>query len=589
MNLAIALVPTSALILASLGDSPAAASRSDWLAVGSEAAAADVKATALGRWIVTFEGDPLSLTPLRNAIEAGASAEEYAVRIAHLEALATERSRPIEQRLAALGGRVVTTWWLINGCAIQASTDAVSELMSMEGVASVEPDLPSTYAAATAAPAAPIKAATNADNHNVDRLHAFGIAGAGTTIAVVDTGFDSVSGSQNRPHRTFFVDGDPNNTTGIGLQMSRLLENRQIGAVPADNSDTHGTAVAACAAGGDWGTAGADHGHAYKANIVGYSVLDINNFPLTQASYASQSTLVSAWQSVVTDRVAFGITTANFSWHILSNASDPVGVAVDRAASGSDLLICAIAGNQFTDTTYAPLALNCIQIGNVETDTHALYANSGRGVHLTDMVFPDLCANGTFIVAPRVDFENVDILMTGTSFAAPMVSGTAAILRAAFPGLRAEETKAILLAAAGDMPGSSDRLEPGVGAGYMQSVHAYLVASKSSQHGYESFQSTNDEFRRSIALQAGETCNLAISWFRHDYSVTAPMWSDFELNVELNGTAIPFTGNTVQNTEAFMRFTAPSTGTYQLVVTANHLDRSSVAFGWAASCDTTAP
>src|SRR5690606_8011020 len=76
----------------------------------------------------------------------------------------------------------------------------------------------------------PIRRSTNGNNHRTDAVQARGIRGAGVTVAVVDSGLDSLTGALARPHRTFFVNGDPNNQTGGGLAGSRMLANVQVGA-----------------------------------------------------------------------------------------------------------------------------------------------------------------------------------------------------------------------------------------------------------------------------------------------------------------------------------------------------------------------
>src|SRR5690606_10732852 len=135
------------------------------------------------------------------------------------------------------------------------------------------------------------------------------IRGAGVTVAVVDSGLDSRTGALARPHRTFFVNGDPNNATGGGLAGSRMLANIQVGALPADDPIDHGTRVAGVALGARWNaTLNSDDGHAPAAKVVGYGLVDV------PSGATVTTTIIRAWQVCAADAARFGTKVAVVSY-----------------------------------------------------------------------------------------------------------------------------------------------------------------------------------------------------------------------------------------------------------------------------------
>ena len=122
--------------------------------------------------------------------------------------------------------------------------------------------------------------------------------------------------------------GDTNNRSGGGLAGSRLLGNFQIGTVKADDVTGHGTAVASVAAGERWNShATSDRGHAPLASVVGYAIADDLN------ANTLYSTMISAWQRIVTDSASYRTVAANNSYLGAYSPTHPSQQALDMARS----------------------------------------------------------------------------------------------------------------------------------------------------------------------------------------------------------------------------------------------------------------
>lgn len=85
-----------------------------------------------------------------------------------------------------------------------------------------------------------------------------------------------------------------------------------------------------------------------------------------------------------------------------------------------------------------------ITVGATDYDD-LLSGFSGRGPGLSGEIKPDLTAPGEFVVAPGAASDDNTNVFSGTSLAAPHVSGAIALLLEAFPGLTLTQVKSLLL------------------------------------------------------------------------------------------------------------------------------------------------
>jgi len=280
------------------------------------------------------------------------------------------------------------------------------------------------------------------------------------TIAIVDSGID-----ENHP--VFGTSSRVIDRQVFGLQGSNL----------GHDGRGHGTFVASIAAGSAPGYAGA----APNANLVDLDVMDDNGVGRT-------SDVIAAAEWIYVNHKAKGIRVANFSLH--SGAVnhfwlDPLNVAVEKLWFAG-VTVVAAAGNYGTaagpsGVKYAPgsdpfvLTVGAIDIGGtagIGNDNRAPFSAYGR----TPDGFwkPEICAPGRYMVGAipmgstlaAQKAANIKatgyIELSGTSFAAPVISGLAAQILARSPGFTPDQVKGAVLRRARPVPQAAP-LSCGVG------------------------------------------------------------------------------------------------------------------------------
>mgnify|MGYP001453161871 CR=1 FL=1 len=378
-----------------------------------------------------------------------------------------------------------------------------------------------------------------------------------------------------RPHRAFFPGGDINNKTGGGIGGSRLVVNEKVGAMLADDQHGHGTGVASVAAGSSWGPKESGDGHAYGARIASYSIVD---YLQNGGAWSYYSTMVSAWQKITADKVKYNIVAANNSFSGDPSATHFLQQALDAAARTADILITVAAGNSGPNvSTGQQSAANGLAVAAIYPNEHWIMNWSSRGPVLGDTLrtYPDLSAVTFSLVAARDCEARIDTF-SGTSNSAPQVAGVATVLRAAFPTMRADETKALLLASAADptTDGKIDRNSFGVGM-----LHAgNAIQASAPVRG--TLTTAAPSFRHAMPVVQGRSYGVAAVWHRSVY--TSLQWSNLDLFV-LDGTTVVASSTTPRNLYEKLDFVANRTGSYTLEVRAVTLEGGSQDFALATS------
>jgi serine protease AprX len=257
-------------------------------------------------------------------------------------------------------------------------------------------------------------------------------------IAIVDSGID-------KSHPSF----------GDG---SRIVARQVFGAASSGSLDGrgHGTFVASIAAGQAAGYAGA----APNANLVDLDVMDDNGVGRT-------SDVIAAAEWIYANKDKYGIRVANFSLHsgaINHFWLDPLNVAVEKLWFNG-VVVVAAAGNYGLEgkpsgVKHAPgsdpfvLTVGAIDIGGtarIGDDDRPAFSAYGR----TPDGFwkPEICAPGRYMVGAvpmgstlaaqkAANMKSTGwIELSGTSFAAPVISGLAAQILARQPGFTPDQVK----------------------------------------------------------------------------------------------------------------------------------------------------
>jgi serine protease AprX len=293
------------------------------------------------------------------------------------------------------------------------------------------------------------------------------------TIAVVDSGID------------------PSHSADFGNRVIGQVNLASLTPNSPGDGYGHGTFVAGIAAGAATGYAGT----APTANLVSVDVMN-------DAGQATVADVVAGADWILRNKSTYNIKVANFSLHAVNRASvmfDPLDQAVERlwlngvvvvAASGN----YAVNGAQ-SDVPFAPgNDPFVITVGAADTmgtmsqadDTAAPW--SAWGYSPDGFRKPEVSAPGRYMIGPvsaggGLALERPDhvvapgyMQLSGTSFAAPVVSGIAAMLIAQHPTWTPGQIKGAIMATS--VPTKSTAVAPGqLGVGEVNAYYARIYSA----------------------------------------------------------------------------------------------------------------
>ncbi|PZG54542.1 serine protease [Spongiactinospora gelatinilytica] len=260
---------------------------------------------------------------------------------------------------------------------------------------------------------------------------AAGFDGAGTTVAVLDSGVDA---------------GHPD-------LAGRIAGQRDFTGIGTGDQYGHGTHVAAILGGSGQGSAGARKGVAPGARLLDGRVLDGGGM-----GFASWVIDGMEWAAGEQDADVVNLSLG------FAEPGGPVTEAVGDLTRRYGTLFVVAAGNSGCQACVgspgdAPEALT---VGAVDREDGSAGFSSFGPVGMQRAVKPDVTAPGVGIVAARARGtglgEPVDATYTrisGTSMATPHVAGAAALLRQVRPGITAAELKSLLMGTAKPAAGIS--------------------------------------------------------------------------------------------------------------------------------------
>jgi serine protease AprX len=254
----------------------------------------------------------------------------------------------------------------------------------------------------------------------------------------------------------------------------------------------HGTHIAGIIAGDGSASSGKWRGVARRADLISVKVAGADGA-------TDVSVVLTALQWVVANKNRLGIRVLNLAFGTDAASSyltDPLDYAVERAWRAG-ILVVAAAGNRGPEagTISKPgddpfvLTVGAADVrGTTSRRDDVVAPFSSRGPTADGVAKPDLVAPGTSIVSVRAPGSLADLDRpearvgtsyfkgTGTSQAAAIVSGIAALLFEADPSLSPEEVKAALLGSSSLLGGQS-----GAGAGLVDADRA-LDAVRSREY-----------------------------------------------------------------------------------------------------------
>lgn len=377
----------------------------------------------------------------------------------------------LAQQIAQLGGQVTKNLDIIQAVAAELPVRQVLRLAALPSVRWVSLDGPVVQSVC-----AECLDTTQLQNTYVRAVNADKVwnsppylQGQNVTVAVVDSG---VYESQD-------LRAIDNQQSARILAAERFNSNTQNGT----DQYGHGTHIAGIIAGNGARSAGIYIGVAPRANLVNIKVTD-------EVGMATESDVVAGLQWIYANYKTYNIRVVNLSL----NGSTPQSYHTSPLAAACEVLwfngivVVVSAGNNGTATLYPPANDPfVITVGAVDdqgTDTlqdDQIAAFSAYGSTKDGFAKPDLVAPGRNIVSLLANSKNVLVQehpdhavytahayyfrMSGTSVAAPIVAGAAALLLQDEPNLTPDQVKYRLLATANQQWPGYDRLR--AGAGYL--------------------------------------------------------------------------------------------------------------------------
>ncbi len=225
-------------------------------------------------------------------------------------------------------------------------------------------------------------------------------------VAVLDTGVDASHPDLNG----HIIGNDLTDSIGHGTEVS--------GIIAANSNNNQGIT-----------------GISWNTNVISIMITDDNGQARVSSVVAGLDEAYKRGARVV----QISLSTNQYSYSL----RDAVKLAQDRG-----LLIISSAGNSGINELRYPSAFeNVIGVGAVDKDKNLEYYSTTGG-HVS------LVAPGSSILTTTLDSKYEEV--TGTSFSAPQVSGTAALVLSAVPTLSADDLRRVLLLSADDL-GDSGR------------------------------------------------------------------------------------------------------------------------------------
>jgi serine protease AprX len=338
-------------------------------------------------------------------------------------------------------GTVLTQFQIIDG--VEASIPAALEpvLAALPGI-TVTPDVSVSVESAVESTGPHAPSDEFLQQTGATQLAAAGDTGHGVTVAVIDTGIDNLPDFAGRLIGGVDLTGGNN---------------------PFQDSYGHGTFVAGLIAGDGASSGGEYSGEAPGADLVSIKVAGANGT-------TDLVRLILGLQWAVSNRLADNIKVLNMSLGFQpfeSTTLNPLDQAVEAAWS-SGIAVVTSAGNAgpSNGTVLSPGddplvitvgALDDLAQPAVADDEMTSFSSAGPTTP-DGWAKPDLVTSGRSVVSlaapgstiyngfPSARIGSGNFVGSGTSFAAAITSGAAALVLAANPGLTPDELKARLLA-----------------------------------------------------------------------------------------------------------------------------------------------
>ncbi len=380
-------------------------------------------------------------------LQAAEQSPEQAVMVIVQKA---DRSTQAEELAVRLGGKVTKNLHIINAFAAEMSAAAARQLAGSPAVRWVSLD-----AGMTSTACSQCIDTTNLTNAYIRAIRADIIwnnspylQGQGIGVAVVDSGINP--------------NGDLYTAMGVNRQVANVRFNSDSNQNPSDGYG-HGTHVSSIV-GGDGSESGGKYiGVAPMVNIINVKISNDNGSTDT-------SSVVQGLQWVLDNKVKYNIRVVNLSMNSTVAElyhTSPLDAAVEILWFNK-IVVVVSAGNQGGGAIYPPandpfvITVGATDDKGTSSLSDDAIANfSAYGTTSNGFKKPDLVAPGKNIIARLVNtnmglaqahpanvISGIYFKMSGTSVAAPVVSGAVALLLQDEPNLNPDQVKYRLMSTA---------------------------------------------------------------------------------------------------------------------------------------------
>jgi len=330
----------------------------------------------------------------------------------------------LRQRQAAGQVTRVLPLWIVNGLSVTATPEVIQALAARADVAEIVPDEVPVVPAA-------LPAEANVAAIGAPDLWSLGFQGQGVVIATLDSGVDL-----GHPDLAYRYRGGTNSWFDpYGQHFT-----------PYDRTG-HGTWTAGVLVGGDAG--GTSIGVAPGAKLIAARIWNDSGSATATAIHQAFQWVLDPDGDPATDDAPDVV---NNSWSYGAPGCNLAFQADLQALRSAGIVPVFAAGNfgPGSQTSTSPANYpEALSVGSVN-DLGTIAANSSRG--------PSACGGATFpkVVAPGVYVRTSDLFssyadVSGTSIAAPHVSGLLALLIGAYPGVSGAQAEAAIVQTARDL------------------------------------------------------------------------------------------------------------------------------------------
>lgn len=374
---------------------------------------------------------------------------------------------PVKAQLEQSGAKNFSQLWLINGIAVTLPAWVIDLLARNPAIGRIQFDGPVPLA--VTAPSAPTAAGWNLGAIHAPDVWSLGYTGAGLVVANMDTGVDpnhpDLAGKWRGGSNSWFdpygqhagpYDFSGHGTQTMGLMVGGAASGTAIGVAP----DARWIATKIY---NDTGV-----GTLSKIHLSFQWLMD----PDGNAATVDAPDVVNASWGLA--GAAPGACNLEFNDDILALKTAGIAVVFAAGNDGPAQATSLSPGNN-------PASYSA---GAVDSGL-ALLDQSSRGPSGCDgSIFPKLVAPGVNVVTSDLSFGGMPVYasVSGTSFAAPHVSGTMVLLAQAFPTATIADLETALIDSAGDLgPAGADN-DNGYGLNDALAAYNLLLARVGVQH-----------------------------------------------------------------------------------------------------------